>query len=351
MTDADVAGPPTVARRHGWGWYVGALLTLTLVALTLQSVLTLAYVGVRGDGTAGRGPTVLVTADRPQWAGGIANRLNALQGHPVRAFVTADRADARDRVARGDAVALLEFAPDRPADAIRTNSVDGGLTTAAVIAILRADEAGQGRSAQVFDLSPAGPGDSGGYVVGALVLCLLQSGFAFAAILGVWLHVRGGGFTRVRRAVGAVAVFSVAAGGLGAWTVLSLTRSLRTDWLSLAGAGTLIVAVSAAITFAAVTAFGPAGAALPALIFATVGGPYAGLPGSGSALPGATRAVVPWLPGGAGVRLVRSVLYLSGRDLILPCGVLAWWLLAALLVVFLGGANTRRGRAQVVAAQ
>ncbi|UIJ33334.1 hypothetical protein [Allobranchiibius sp. GilTou73] len=328
------------AQRTGRGglWYVAVLLAAAVVVLAIQALLTIAYVGLSGD-HAGRGPKVLVVSADRGVAGGIANRLNALDGHPLRAFVASDRAAAESELADGDASAVFVFTPDQPSDAILTDSAAGAADAAASTAILRADEAAQGRAAAVRDVAPTQPGDPRGQVSGYLVLCQSVSGFLIAAAFGAWLHGRRAGFSRLRRTLLAAIVFSLGSGAFGAWLVLSVTRSLSAPWLPLALAGALVAGVSAVLTFAAIGVFGPGGAVLPALMLATFSGPYAA---SDASLPAITRAVVHQLPGGAGVDLVRDVVYFHRDHALRPAGTLGWWLLGGLLVMFLAGANARR---------
>ncbi|MBO1755953.1 hypothetical protein [Allobranchiibius sp. CTAmp26] len=329
-----------LAERAGRGglWYAAVLLAAAVAVLAIQALLTVAYVGLSGD-HASRGPKVLVVSADRGVAGGIANRLNALDGHPLRAFVAPDRAAAESELAGNDASAVLVFSPNQPSDTILTDSAAGSVDAAAATAILRADDTAQGRSAAVRDVAPTQPGDPGGQMSGYLVLCQSVGGFVIATALGVWLHRNRAGFSRLRRTVLVAIAFSLGSGAFGAWLLLWVTRSITAPWLPLALAGALVAAVSSVLTFAAIGVFGPAGAVLPALMLATFSGPYAAADAS---LPAITHAVVPWLPGGAGVDLVRDVIYFHHTHALRPVGTLGWWLLGGLLVTFLAGANARR---------
>lgn len=327
------------AHRTGRGgpWYAAVLLAAAVAVLAIQGLLTVAYVGLSGD-HAGRGPKVLVVSADRGVAGGIANRLNALDGRPLRAFVAPDRAAAERALADNDASAVLVFTPDQPTDAILTDSAAGSVNAAALTAILRADDTAQGRSAVLRDVAPTQPGDPRGQVSGYLVLCQSVIGVVIAAALGVPLGGSRAGFSRLRRTVLAATAFSLGSGAFGAWLVVGVTGSIAAPWLPLALAGALVAGVSSVLTFAAVGVLGPGGAVLPVLLLATVGGPYAAADAS---LPAGTRAVVPWLPGGAGVDLVRDVVYFHHQHALRPAGTLGWWLLGGLLVMFLAGANAR----------
>lgn len=307
---------------------------LVAVVMVLQAVL-LAALAIAG--TSGRsGPSLLVVSSRSDWAGLIANRINAVDGHPVRAYVgtTQDRAAAD--LADDGVQAYVVVDPSAPTDQLTVSSAQGDPML--LQQVVTQVSAGAGRTVRTTDLTPYAPGDGLGRAGYWFVLSLSIAGIAFAVgssrirafegrgAVGRWLAV----------AVGAALVTAAVGAGVTCWIVPSWSGHAAGLWLS----GSAAMLTVALLVRAGSAIAGTAGATLVVVLLLLTGADpqTAGAWGFGRA-GGFWAPIGPLAPVGAAVSAVRDLVQ---RDITPGPGrwiVLAWWCIAALVVVVLTRVN------------
>lgn len=311
---------------------------LVLGVLGLQVAFIASYLGAFHDPTP-HGITVAVAAPTPEVAQQTAARLNALPGGPLDATAVASadaaRHEVRDRSAFGAFVVAASGA-----DRLYVSSAEGAAVSEALGEILTQVEQQQQRTFTTTDLVPAGVGDARGLSAFYLAVGWVVGGYLVAAILGISAGERPANRQRALVRLGALALYSIASGLLGALVVETVLNALAGSFWPLAAFGMLLVFAVGAFTMAVQTVTGVIGIGIAVLLFVVIGNPSAGGAYPAPLLPPFWRAVGWAFPPGAGTHGIRSVVYFDnaaiGRDLL----VLAAWALVGAAVVLL--VSTRR---------
>ncbi len=313
-----------------------ALRVARLVALMmgLQAVL-LAGLALTGAGTT-TSPSVLVVSARTDWAGLVANRINAIEGHPVRAYVGGSVQDARDELRRDVVQGYLVVDPNAPTDQLVVSSAQGD--PALLQLVVGRAESTAGRDVGISDLSPLAVGDGSGRVGHWFVLAAVLAAIGFA--VGTLRVSALEGLRGVRRLLPilALAALGTAAVGVGivCWVVPAWGEHAVGLWLI--GAAVMATVALLVRAGAAVGGLGGAAVAVAVLLLLAVDPTMAGAFGFGRA--GALwRPVADYGPVGAGMSTVRELVQLDVRPQPRHLLTLAWWALAAAVVVVLAAAN------------
>jgi hypothetical protein len=320
---------------------------LVVGVLALQVAFIASYLGAFHDPTPHR-IAVAVSAPSAQAAQQTADRLNALDGEPVHATAVASDDAARDKVTSRDAYGAFVVGSGT-GDQLYVSSAEGAAVSEALATVFIQVEKQQQRSLTTTDIVPAGIGDARGLSAFYLAVGWVVGGYLVAAILGISAGERPSDRRRGLVRLGALGLYSVASGLLGALVAETVLSALSGSFLPLALLGMLVVFAVGAFTMAIQTVTGIVGIGIAVLLFVVVGNPSAGGAYPAPLLPPFWRAIGWLFPPGAGTHGIRSVVYFDGaaigRDLL----VLAAWALVGVVVVLLvsgkvsgGGHRARR---------
>lgn len=303
-----------IARAAGW-------------VVLLQCILLAGVLLFQPERTT---PSMVVIAPQSSWAGYVANRVNTVPAHPVRAFVGVDEQGAMADLAADRTQAVLVVDPNQPTDRLLVSSAQGSDAATTIQAVTASVQQASNRRVDVIDATAPVVGDPAGRHGYHLAITWLVCGLTFAVAAGRF-GARGPGAGL--RALPLVVVAGAAVAAVSVGVVCFAVPS----WSGRAGAlfllGTAGVTLSALLARAAVAAAGPAGLAVGAVAAALI----AANP-SASGADGFGRADVlwqpigPWTPPGLVVGGVRRLLYLDETVTTAQWGGLLWWAVAAIAV-------------------
>lgn len=315
---------------------------LLVGALILMVAFATSYVGAFHDPTPRKMPVALVgTAEQ-------AAQLNALEGQPLEVRAVSDRAAALQQLDDRELYGVY----DPSANTLYTASASNRAAATALELTVNRVLASQDRpAAQVQDVKPLGASDPNGTSLFYVVIAWVFGGYFAAVLLGMVAGNRSSSRNLAGLRVGALAAFAV----LGSLLTLLVVRLgfdvLTGSFLAVWAAGALIVFATAVASSGLQALAGMAGTALVILLFVILGNPAAGGAYARPLLPGFWGTVGGLLPPGAGVDLVRSVLYFDGARILGPIAVLIGWALpGAALALWRGGRTVPREQAEIEAA-
>jgi len=321
---------------------------LVVGVLALQVAFIASYLGAFHDPTP-HGITVAVAAPTQEVAQQTAARLDALPGDPVDATAVASADAAQQQVRDRSAFGAFVVAASGD-DRLYVSSAEGAAVSEALVEIFTQVEQQQQRMFTTTDLVPAGVGDARGLSAFYLAVGWVVGGYLVAAILGISAGERPANRQRALVRLGALALYSVASGLLGALVVETVLNALAGSFWPLAAFGMLLVFAVGAFTMAVQTVTGVIGIGIAVLLFVVIGNPSAGGAYPAPLLPTFWRTVGWAFPPGAGTHGIRSVVYFDnaaiGRDLL----VLAAWALVGAAVVLLVSNRRHVGRHEAAAA-
>ena len=309
---------------------------LVLGVLGLQVAFIASYLGAFHDPTPHR-IALSVSAPSAAVAQQTADQLNAIAGEPLHATVAPSAADAQRDVRNRDTYGAFVVGTGT-SDTLYVSSAEGAAISDALTTVMSGVEQQQGRSVDTVDLVPAGTGDARGLSAFYLTVGWVVGGYLVAAILGISAGERPATRQRGLIRLGALGVYSVASGILGAVVAETVLEALSGSFVPLALFGMLVVFAVGAFTMAIQTVTGIVGIGIAVLLFVVLGNPSAGGAYPGPLLPPFWRAIGWLLPPGAGTHGVRSVVYFHnaaiGRDLVV---LGAWALVGVALVLAVAG--------------
>ncbi|GAB3585788.1 hypothetical protein [Calidifontibacter terrae] len=307
---------------------------LVAVVMVLQALL-LGGLALIGAG-APRTPAILVVSSRTDWAGLVANRINAVDGHPVRAYVGGSEASAADDLRADTVQGYVVVDPTVRADALTISSAQGDPTVIQQV-VARASSAA-GREVDTTDLTPYAVGDGAGRVGYWFVLSLIVAGIAFAtgALRTSAFSGRGGILRWLLSAIGASAATAAVGVGVTCWIVPSWTdHALGLWWIGAAAMATATLLVRAGASIA-----GRGGATFVVISLLLIGADAGAAGAFGFGRAGALwQPLGPLTPVGAAVSAVRELVELEVRPSLGHAVVLGWWSLAAAAIVGLTRVN------------
>lgn len=274
----------------------------------------------------------------------VADRLDALPGHPVDTTVVRSESAARDRIMHRSAEAgyLADRNPRGKHDTLLVASGGGSSVTDAVKRIAGDVAEKQHRQLTVHDIAPTGPEDRGSLTAFYLVIGWLVGGYLAASMLGITAGARPANTHRAVIRLAAMAVYAVLSGLGGAVIVDPVLGALPGHLSQLWGLGALIVFATGAATIALQVLSGVFGIGLAIVLFVVLGNPSAGGAYQPSMIPPFWRAIGDWLPPGAGTQGVRRIVYFDANALSRPLWVLALWAAAGAALALAGATVLRR---------
>jgi hypothetical protein len=201
----------------------------------------------------------------------------------------------------------------------------------------------------VEDAYPFSSGDSRGLTPFWLMLAWILGGLLAAVVLGVAVGTVPRDLDRLGMRLGALAVFSLLLGLLGAVFAGPILGVWHQHTFGLWLSGSLITFTAVLITSALQSWLGLWGVGIAAVLLLVLGVPGSGGAVAGPFLPGFFRGMPKWLPNGLGTDLIRGVEYFGRSANTWPITGLTLWSLASILALL--GATTVLGkRARVHAA-
>ncbi|ATZ27549.1 DUF3533 domain-containing protein [Streptomyces lavendulae] len=317
-----------------------ALLVLGVLALQLAFVAS--YIGAFHHPEPHEIP-IAVAASAERVARQSAQRLAALPGKPLDPRAVGNEAAAVTQVENREVDGALVIDPAGTTDRLIVASGAGASLSQALEQVVGAVEKAQGRSVRVVDVAPAYRGDARGLSSFYLVIGWCVGGYLCAAILAISAGARPANIHRAVIRLGALLLYSLVAGLLGAVIAGPVLDALPGSLMGLWGLGTLVVFAVGAITLAFQGLAGVIGIGLAILLVVVLGNPSAGGAYPYPLLPPFWSTIGPALPPGAGTYAARSVTYFHGNGARGPMLVLAAWAVAGAAVT-LACAVTRRGR-------
>lgn len=311
-------------------------------ALILMVAFATSYVGAFHDPTPRHMPVALVgTAAQAQ-------QLNDLEGQPLDVRAVADRETALQQLDDREIYGVY----DPGANTLYTASAGNRASATALELTVNRVLAAQGQpAAKVQDVKPPDAADPNGTSLFYVVIAWVFGGYFAAVLLGMVAGNRSGSRNLAGLRLGALAAFAV----IGSLVTLLVVRLgfdvLGGPFLALWAAGALIVFSTAVASSGLQALAGMAGTGLVILLFVILGNPAAGGAYARPLLPGFWGTLGGLLPPGAGVDLVRSILFFDGARILGPIAVLVGWaVLGAALALWRGGRAVPREQAEIEAA-
>ncbi|MFC5148530.1 DUF3533 domain-containing protein [Streptomyces aureoversilis] len=319
----------------------GRAAVLVIGALVLQLAFIASYVGAFHDP---RPKEVSLGLVAPRSIGGqLEERLDRLPGRPLDVrTVDGGEAAAVAQIRERDLDAALVVDPRGTTDTLLVAGGAGASLAQATEAVLTRAEAAEGRTVRVRDVAPAAAGDARGLTSFYLVVGWCVGGYLCAAILAISAGARPANPHRAVIRLGALALYSAAAGLLGTVIAGPVLDALPGGVLGLWGLGTLVVFAVGATTLALQGLAGIVGIGLAIAIVVVLGNPSAGGAYPYPLLPPFWNAIGPALPPGAGTWSARSLAYFHGNGLTGPLLVLSAWAVAGTAVTMVCAMFRRR---------
>ncbi len=302
-----------------------ALLVTGVLALQLAFITS--YIGAFHDPKPHRIP-LAVTAPTTQVTDEVVYRLSRLSGEPLDPRAAKDEATAVEQIRNRDVDGALITGRRGNADRLLVASAAGASLSQALTEVVTRAGTAQRRTVEVVDVVPGTEDDARGLSAFYLVIGWCVGGYLCAAILAVSAGAKPANGARATMRLGALLVYSIAAGLLGSVIAGPILNALPGSLAALWGLGTLVVFTVGAITLAFQGLVGIVGIGLAILLVVVLGNPSAGGAYPYPLLPPFWRAIGPVLPPGAGTFAARSIAYFKGNGAGAPMLVLAGWAVA-----------------------
>ncbi|MFE2142804.1 DUF3533 domain-containing protein [Streptomyces sp. NPDC059456] len=315
---------------------------LLVGVLVLQLAFITSYIGAFHRPEPSEIPLAVAAPVRPV-AEQSAQQLADLPGTPLDPHAVPDEAAAKAEVENREADGALVVDPAGTTDRLLVASGAGASLSQTLELVVGRAEKARGRSVRVVDVAPAAAGDARGLSAFYLVIGWCVGGYLCAAILAISAGARPANSHRAFIRLGALLLYSIAAGLLGTVIAGPVLDALPGGIVPLWGLGTLVVFAVGAITLAFQGLAGVVGIGLAILLVVVLGNPSAGGAYPYPLLPPFWRAIGPALPPGAGTYAARSIAYFKGNAAAGPMLVLAAWAVLGSAVT-VACAVFRRGR-------
>lgn len=310
--------------------------------LILQFGFILSYLGAFHAPTAHHIPVTVVAPQHV--ATQVVDKLNSIEGQPVKATGSTDAAAARLSLQNGETSAVYLVDPTGTNDRLLVASGGGTSVTTAVETLFSTAAQQQQRQLTVDDVVPLNPGDGRGLSGFYLVIGWAVGGYLFASILGIAKGPRPANLPRAFWRVGATVPYAALSGVGGALIAETALGALDGNFWQVAGIGMLVTLSGATVTIALQTLFGVIGIGLTLLIFVILGNPSAGGAYQPALLPPFWRALSGALPNGAATDALRRIVYFGGHGAGQGVAVLAAWIIGGTMVALAAAAVIHRDR-------
>ena len=328
----------------------GRTAMLVIAVLALQLGFIVSYIGALHHPYPHKA-SIGVVAPPPASAQLVAG-LNGLPKQVLDARPVADQATAVAQMKDQKLYTALVVNPAGTQDTLLVAQASGPALATAVTQIVTQTEAQQGRTIVVKDVVPLAAGDAEGLSSFYLAVGWCVGGYLVASLLGISAGTRPANLRRAVIRLGALLLFSLAAGLGGALIAGPILNALPGKILALWGVGTMVVFGVGAVTMALECFFDVIGIGVAVLLFVILGNPSAGGVFPPPLMPPFWRAIGPWLPNGAGTDLNRSIAYFHGSDILRPLLVLSAWIVVGVALTLVASVLRRgAGRADLPKAE
>lgn len=265
----------------------------------------------------------------------VLDGLDRLPGSPLSVRAVASREAAAERIRDRKLDGALIVDPQKRSDVLLVASGGGQALAEAVQEVVTAAERERGRTVRTVDVAPVSSQDVRGLSSFYLAVGWCVGGYLCAAILAISYGARPSAPRRAVIRLGALVLYAIALGVLGAVVVGPVLGALPGSVWGLAALGTLVVCAAGATTFAFEAMLGVAGIGLTVLVIVVAGNPSAGGPYQYPLLPPFWREIGPALIPGAGTWTARSIAYFDGRAITGSLLVLAAWAVGGAVLTLL----------------
>jgi len=274
---------------------------------------------------------VAPAADAPQ----LVKALNGIPGHPVEVTAAPSVAAGTRQLLRRDVFGVLVVDPTAADEQLLEASASGVSASVAVTDVLDAVAARYHRTVVVHDIRPPTPGDRNGLTSFYLVIGWIVGGYLVASILGISTGSRPANARRATLRLGAIAVYALVTGLVGAIVVGPILHALPGPTIQLGLLGALVIFCAGAFAMALLVVAGTIGIGLAIIVFVVLGNPSAGGPYAWQLLPPFWRDIGPWLPSGAGTAAARGIAYFGSTAITSNLLVIAAYGVVGVGVVYL----------------
>ncbi|MEU8513580.1 ABC transporter permease [Kitasatospora sp. NPDC048722] len=306
---------------------------MVIAVLLLQLGFITSYVGALHKPTP-HNLSIAVVAP-PQVAPKLVGALESVPNDAVKPVTSPDAGTATQQIKDQKIYAALVFNPAGTEDTLLTGGARGTSAAKAAESITTALEKSQGRTVKVEDVVPLAKGDTNGLSAFYLVIGWCVGGYLVASILGISAGSKPANVHRLLIRLGALALYSIAAGVFGTLIAGPVLDALPGSILSLSAVGALVVFTVGAFTMALQCLFDIIGIGIAVLIFVVLGNPSAGGVYPAPMMPPFWRAIGSWIPNGAGTAATKSIAYFDSTNMAMPLLVLVVWAVLGVAVALL----------------
>ena len=250
----------------------------------------------------------------PSIAPKIVDGLNSISGKPVHASHATSLADALTQLRNRDVLGVFVPSLSGTNDRLIVQSATGPSGSDAATTILTRVDASQHRTLAVTDSVKVIAADNRSLTSFYLMIGWAMGGYLAASLLGMSFGSRPANARRLGIRLGTLAIYALISGVMGALVVGPMLHALPNVW-SAWWIGALLVFTTGAFSTALSITFGTAGIGLTFLLFVVLGNPSAGGPYPWALLPPFWKAIGPWLPNGAALDAIRSLIYVNGANI------------------------------------
>ncbi|WP_370093802.1 DUF3533 domain-containing protein [Streptacidiphilus sp. MAP12-20] len=319
----------------------GRTALLVVAVLLLQLGFIVSYIGALHHPFPDKA-SIGVVAPQQVSAQTVAG-LNGLPKHVLDAKPVADEAAATKEMTDQKLYSALVVNPAGTQDKLLVANASGPALATAISQVVTAAEKQQGRTIAVSDVVPLADGDAEGLSGFYLAIGWCVGGYLVASLLGISAGTRPANLRRAVIRLGALLLYSIAAGIGGAVIAGPILNALPGSLMALWGVGTLVVFGVGAVTMALECFFDVIGIGIAVLLFVILGNPSSGGVFPPPLMPAFWRAIGPWLPNGAGTSLNRSIAYFDGTAITKPLLVLIAWVVVGVAATLVATAMRPRG--------
>ncbi len=323
-----------------WRTWLGRTVAVLGAVLVLATGMIWAWIGGLHSPQAKNIPVAVVASDPVARAALVAVRQNT---DVLEAKVYSSAADASNALNKHQVDAILA------SDATLLGGLNLTVASGSGPGVADTVATTIGSAAQnvnvplaIEDVYPLSAGDSRGLTPFWLTLAWILGGLLAAVALGIAIGTVPRDLDRLGMRLGALAVFSLLLGLLGAVFAGPFLGVWHKHTVGLWLAGSLITFTAALIASALQSWLGLWGVGLAAVLMLVLGVPGSGGPVAAPFLPGFFRGMPRWLPNGLGTDLVRGVEYFGRNANTWSITGLTLWSLASILALV--GATAVLGR-------
>ena len=207
----------------------------------------------------------------------------------------------------------------------------GDATTGVITAALTNVFTAQGGTLAVETVHPFASSDAHGLILFFVVVAVLVCSLVVQALM--LARAPGAGFAE---RIGVVIGFAVLAGLVGMGTAAWIAGGYGDGFWLAAALVSLASAGVGAVVAGLVRLIGPAGLGVAGLGVVLLGLVTSGGPVGSQLLPDFYRVLEPWMPAGPLYSALRGALYFDGEGIAVPAALLTGWLVAGLVLMWLG---------------